>query len=46
MVPIMALHVGVAPALMSSFLGLDLFLPVFAALFWWCTTRDQVPVVA
>ena len=45
--PIMvALHVGVAPALMFSFLGLGLLLPVFAALFWWCMTREQVPVAA
>jgi hypothetical protein len=41
-----ALQAGVAPALMSSFLGLDLLLPVFAALFLWRTTRDQVRVAA
>jgi hypothetical protein len=41
-----ALQAGVAPALMSSFLGLDLLLPEFAALFLWRTTRDQVRVAA
>ena len=34
------------PALMYSFLGLGLLLPVFAAVFWWCMTREQVPVAA
>ena len=41
--PIMvAMHVGVAPAVMFSFLGLGLLLPVFAALFWWFRTREQL----
>jgi hypothetical protein len=45
--PIMAaLHLAVAPALLFSFVGLGLLLPVFAALFWWVTRRGRVPAVA
>ena len=38
-----ALHAAVAPAVVFSFLGLGLLLPVFAVL-WWLTTRDGVGV--
>ncbi len=41
-----AVHVAVAPALMFSFLGLGLLLPVFAALLWYFTSRQQVPATA
>jgi hypothetical protein len=41
-----AVHIAVAPARMFSFLGLGLLLPVFAALFWWSTRQEQVPVAA
>jgi hypothetical protein len=41
-----AVHIGVAPALMFSFLGLGLLLPVFAALFWWSMRQQQIPVTA
>ena len=41
-----AVHIGAAPALMYSFLGLGLLLPVFAALFWWFMRQEQVPVTA
>jgi hypothetical protein len=41
-----AVHIGVAPALMFSFLRLGLLLPVFAALFWWGMRQEQAPVTA
>jgi len=41
-----AVHIAVAPALLFSFLGMGLLLPVFAALLWRCMSRDQVPAVA
>ncbi|HET9359171.1 MAG TPA: hypothetical protein VFO58_05450 [Vicinamibacterales bacterium] len=43
---VVALHIGDAPALMYSFLGLGLLLPLFAALFWWFMRQEQVPVAA
>jgi hypothetical protein len=41
-----AVHVAVAPAVMFSFLGLGLLLPVFALLFWWFMRQEHVPVIA
>jgi hypothetical protein len=38
-----AVHIGIAPALVYSFLGLGLLLPVFAALFWSLMRREQRP---
>jgi hypothetical protein len=38
-----AVHIAVAPALIYSFLGLGLLLPVFAALFWWFLRQQRVP---
>jgi hypothetical protein len=43
---LVAVHIGVAPALMYSFLGLGLLLPAFAALFWWFMKQEQVPAAA
>ena len=41
-----AVHIVVAPALMYSFLGLGIVLPVFTALFWWSMRQQQIPVTA
>ena len=41
-----AVHIAAAPALMYSFLGLGLLLPVFAALFWWFMRQEQLPATA
>jgi hypothetical protein len=41
-----ALHIAVAPAILLSFLGLGLLLPVFAALFWSFMKHEQVRALA
>lgn len=41
-----AVHVAVAPALIYSFLGLGLLLPIFAALFWTFIRQDRRAAVA
>jgi len=43
---IAAVHVAAAPALIFSFVGLGLLLPVFAVLWWYSTSREQVPATA
>jgi hypothetical protein len=43
---VVAIHIAVAPALVFSFLGLGLLLPVFAALFWRIMKEEQVPATA
>jgi hypothetical protein len=43
---LVAVHIGVAPALMYSLLGHGLLLPVAAALFWWFMRQEQVPAAA